>query len=519
MASSDPFKLVGTIVDGRYRVDSVAGRGGYSVVYRAFHISFESTIALKVLRLPEDVAAEKRRHHLGAFQREGKVLFELSLAHHSIVKAFEAGVVALTDGSFAPYLALEWLGGVSLDVELKHRRNHGIQPMTLAEVLSILDDPAEALSLAHARGVIHRDIKPGNLFVTRRGADLVIKILDFGVAKLLDDSMNTTTRFADTGPMSSFTPMYAAPEQWLRRLGATGTWTDVHAWALVCVELLVGRMPFMGDEAAQFMAACLDPELRPTPRKLGLELPAAVDVVFERALALNPRGRFRDVGAFWKALCEAAEWSRDQATPVSMAALSDWAAHAPADQPSLQSQKTSPHGSHTTRTTASRSIQQPRRAGSPLRLIVALGIAGLAGSVVLLMSSWSLVTTHASGDAGVIESKADPLGEVQPGASAPSADVSPSSSLDEPLPSAPPLARPPTMSPRRADPAWSGAVMHRTVAPASSPEAGTDGGEPRQATGAPPTLGARDQRDGSARTDATPSLDQLLDSEELWHRR
>src|SRR5258708_5894093 len=143
----DPFKLVGRIVDGRYRIERVAGRGGYGVVYRAFHLSFESPIALKVLKLADELPADKAGAQIAAFQREGKVLFELSSLHRSIVKAFETGVVALFDGSVAPYLALEWLDGVSLDRESKHRRKQGLPPMTLDEVCTLLDEPAKGLAL------------------------------------------------------------------------------------------------------------------------------------------------------------------------------------------------------------------------------------------------------------------------------------------------------------------------------------------------------------------------------------
>jgi serine/threonine-protein kinase len=323
MVMADRFKLVGTVVDGRYRVQAVAGEGGYSVVYRAFHLSFESAIALKVLKLPTDLSIEARKAKAAEFRREGKVLFGLSSLHASIVKPFEAGVVALYDGSLAPYLALEWLNGVSLAQEIKYRRQKAIEPMGLQEVLELLDAPARALALAHAAGVVHRDIKPGNLFATLQSGGRRVKILDFGIAKILGDTTSTTTHLTDAnGSCSSFTPMYAAPEQWLRRLGATGPWTDVHAWALVAVELLTGKAPLAGEESAQFMAACLDATVRPTPTTLGFDVGGEVEAVFARGLAVNPRERFTDLGAFWTALSFAARWSPGQVPmPVALKSL------------------------------------------------------------------------------------------------------------------------------------------------------------------------------------------------------
>jgi serine/threonine protein kinase len=306
-------------------------------------------------------------------------LFELSSFHTSIVKAFEAGAVALFDGTVAPYLALEWLDGISLADELKHRRQQGLAPMTMSEVLTLLDPAAEGLAVAHARGVVHRDIKPGNLFLARQRGQTVVKILDFGVAKLLDDSMNTTTRFAETGPATSFTPMYAAPEQWLRRLGSTGSWTDAHALALVCVELLAGKAPLFGAEAAQFMAASLDAEQRPTPRTLGVEVSDAVEAAFARALAVNPRDRFRHVGEFWSALRAAAVWSpQHDACPIKVTAFEQQGVE---PEPSV-----GPTGSSTTRATASRSIELQAVPKRRPWVVGSLGAGALLGTVVAVAS-------------------------------------------------------------------------------------------------------------------------------------
>lgn len=312
---ADPFGIVGSIVDGRYRIENVAGAGGFGVVYRAFHLGFDSPIAIKVLRLPDHWSIDKKRRRTHAFEREGKVLFTLSRLHSSIVRAFETGAVTLTDGALAPYLALEWLDGVSLAQELRLRRSSGAEPFQLGAMLQLLSAPAAALGRAHANGVVHRDVKPGNLFITFSDGEPLVKVLDFGIAKLVADrdGGDDTSAAADpditAGATSSFTPMYAAPEQWSVRMGATGKWTDVHAWALVCVELITGKTPLAGQGAADFKTSCLDASTRPTPGALGVRFSQDVEAVFERALALDPRDRFPDIGTFWTSLCKAARWS------------------------------------------------------------------------------------------------------------------------------------------------------------------------------------------------------------------
>jgi hypothetical protein len=155
-----------------------------------------------------------------------------------------------------------------------------------------------------------------------------VKILDFGISKWLDVSASTTGLFAETGaPRSSFTPLYGAPEQWLPRLGATGPWSDVHAWALVCSELLSGQPPLRGSEPAQCMAACLDGSFRPTPRALGVDVADDVEAVFLRALAVEPRQRFRNLAEFWTSFCRAARWpSVESARGVVLQAASHLAA-------------------------------------------------------------------------------------------------------------------------------------------------------------------------------------------------
>lgn len=313
---ADPLGLAGTIVDGRYLIDRVVGSGGFGVVYRARHLRFDAPIAIKVLHRAGELRPAQQAAFLERFLSEGKLLFDLSPLHQSFVRALESGTVVVGGGVILPYLALEWLDGLTLQEEIARQRKHG-RRLSLVEVLSLFDRAASGLAIAHARGVAHRDVKPANIFLARQHQQIAVKLLDFGLAKAMDQSLAHADAFGDSQFASCpFTPAYGAPEQWQRSLGATGPWTDVHALALVCAELLAGRHPFGGGESGELMAACLDPRVRPTPRTLGAIVSDEVEAAFAQALQLDPRERFRDAAEFWKSLCSAASFSERAGVPI-----------------------------------------------------------------------------------------------------------------------------------------------------------------------------------------------------------
>jgi len=175
-------------------------------------------------------------------------------------------------------------------------------------LLNLFRDIALGLGVAHTQRIAHRDVKPANIFLSRSAGRVVPRILDLGLAKVMSAATATSDPFADSRfpTDSAFTPAYASPEQWSRRLGATGAWTDVYALATTFVELLAGHHPVRAAEPSDFMAACLNESERPTPRHAEVQVSDAVEAVFERALAVDPRERFRDARAFFQALCAAA---------------------------------------------------------------------------------------------------------------------------------------------------------------------------------------------------------------------
>jgi formylglycine-generating enzyme required for sulfatase activity len=294
---NDRFRLVGTTIANKYAVLSVVEEGGFSVVYRAKHLVWNRPVAIKAFKAAQQMNDHGRDELVRSFIREGAILAELSERSTAIVQSRDVGTLTLDSGEWVPYLVLEWLEGDCLDVCLHREQSRKTPPRTLERAVSLLAPVAGALSLAHAKGITHRDIKPGNLFVLAEGG---MKLLDFGIAKEhTEGTRETAVRKNET---RSFTPQYAAPEQFSVGYGPTGPWTDVFALALVLVEMVTGREPLDGPTHEKMAASATDRRVRPTPRMRGIATSDAVEAVFARALAVEPMQRFRSAGDFWWAL-------------------------------------------------------------------------------------------------------------------------------------------------------------------------------------------------------------------------
>jgi eukaryotic-like serine/threonine-protein kinase len=301
----DPLGLVGKKIEDKYVIESVVGEGGFAVVYRAQHLIFKRPVAIKAFRSLSDFGAEQRDRLLDEFIQEGKLLAELSERSAAIVQARDVGTLTTQNGDWVPYMVLEWLDGAALDTVLTREREQGLAPRTMQAAVKLLDPAAEALALAHRRGIAHRDVKPANLFLLGdpRGQDCAVKLLDFGIAKVVQDIQKLAGSFSKTkGDVTSFTPAYGAPEQFSRSQGSTGPWTDVFSLALVMGELVSGKAPLQGDDFVQLGFASSNPAVRPTPRALGAPVSDAVEAVFAKALAVQPEARHQSAGEFWNAL-------------------------------------------------------------------------------------------------------------------------------------------------------------------------------------------------------------------------
>ena len=239
--------VAGTLVAGRFQIERAAGHGGMSTVYRALDLQTGHPVALKLLRHALNSETVRTNTRMVV---EAQVLADL---RHEGIVAYVAHGFTLNG---LPFLAMEWLDGEDLNERLER------QPMTTAETLTLLSSVAEALSLAHSKGVLHRDLKPSNLFLRQRQIDRVV-LLDFGVARQLDGPHSITA----TGMLIG-TPDYMAPEQARGERALTAS-VDIFSLGCVVYRCLVGSPPFGGAHISAMMAKLLSndepplAELRP----------------------------------------------------------------------------------------------------------------------------------------------------------------------------------------------------------------------------------------------------------------
>ena len=318
MVTIDTFGLVGTTIAEKYVVEAVADAGGTAVVYRAFHRLWKRPVALKVFRTPSNIGEEARAALFDRFVIEGRLLAELSERCSAVLQARDIGTVTSADGEWVPYMVLEWLEGATLERVLEREAALGTVPRTLSQAIDLLDPIAQALGLAHRRGIVHRDVKPSNMFVIGDGsaAGVTLKLLDFGIAKVVEDAREAGA-FKQTGVFTAFTPAYGAPEQFSRAIGTTGPWTDVFALALVLLELVSGRAPLPGETIEELGAASTRGDERPSLARIGMTRSAEVETVFARAVTVDPAERYASVEAFWADLRRAVAAESAVATPVA----------------------------------------------------------------------------------------------------------------------------------------------------------------------------------------------------------
>jgi serine/threonine-protein kinase len=242
----------GSIVGRKYRLESLLGEGGMGSVWRAFNVQLEIPVAIKVLRadLAESELGERLRVEARAAAK---------LVHPSIVRVFDIGDTE----SGGPFIVMELLNGESLGSRLEREES---LPATVA--LQILLPIAEALTLAHSRGVVHRDLKPDNIFLAVEGGAVQPKLLDFGIAKLTSNIDGGPT-LTQTGTLLG-SPDYMSPEQAYGRADIDQR-SDVWAFCVVLYETLAGIAPFGGDSNATILRSVVQDT--PVP----IELLAKVD--------------------------------------------------------------------------------------------------------------------------------------------------------------------------------------------------------------------------------------------------
>jgi formylglycine-generating enzyme required for sulfatase activity len=267
------------LVAGKLRLVKPLGQGGMGVLWVARHLALDVDVAVKFIR-PERAAGDPAL--VARFEREARALARIADPH--VVQVMDYGTV----GGAVPFIVMELLRGASL-AELLERGGR----LSLATAKLLARQVGSALEAAHARGVVHRDIKPGNVFMTEgsRGAALYVKVLDFGVAKMLGD-----TQVPDAGPTLTETGVvigsapYMSPEQ-LEGRKDVDLRSDLWSLGVILYECLTGQQPFRGGSFVAVGAAVLRGTYTPAAA-IRPNLPASIDDWFAKALCLDPDGRW-----------------------------------------------------------------------------------------------------------------------------------------------------------------------------------------------------------------------------------
>lgn len=300
--------LIGSTVS-HYRVLRELGRGGMGVVYEAEDLKLGRRVALKFL--PRDMA--ENAEALSRFQLEARAASALD--HEGICTIFD-----VDDADGQPFIAMELLHGDPLSERLIAR------PMTMASVLDIATQIADALDAAHRRGIIHRDIKPANIFITSRGR---AKVLDFGLAKLADPmhaaaAVAATADAHLTSPGSAVgTVAYMSPEQ--ARGEPLDARTDLFSFGAVLYQLATGKMAFEGPTSAVIFTKILGQESPPQPSTINPNLPPKLDEIISKALEKDRELRYQtaaEMRADLKRLKRDSESSRTAVQRASAASVS-----------------------------------------------------------------------------------------------------------------------------------------------------------------------------------------------------
>jgi len=251
---------------GEYELLEVVGRGGQGVVYRAHQKSLNRTVALKMVSL----GSWATEAHLKRFRREAEAA--ASLEHPGIVPIYEVGE---RDGSC--YFSMRFVEGGQLDQVIKRK------PMSIRQAAELISKIARTVHYAHEHGILHRDIKPGNILLDAKGEPL---LTDFGLARLVE-AESTVTRTKEV----MGTPSYMAPEQAMGNNAAVSSATDVYGLGAVLYQLLTGHPPFAGGTTYETIKLLLDTEPR-QPRLLNPKIDRDISTICLKCLEKDPKPRY-----------------------------------------------------------------------------------------------------------------------------------------------------------------------------------------------------------------------------------
>ncbi|SDM27719.1 protein kinase domain-containing protein [Streptomyces wuyuanensis] len=277
----------GSVAGGRYQLRDLLGEGGMASVYLAYDSALDRQVAIKTLHteLGREQSFRER------FRREAQAVAKLS--HTNIVSVFDTGEDAVAfsgsaagDGGVMPYIVMEYVEGKPLGSVLQEdTRQFGAMPADKA--LKVTADVLAALETSHEMGLVHRDIKPGNVMMTKRG---VVKVMDFGIARAMQSGVTSMTQ---TG-MVVGTPQYLSPEQALGR--GVDARSDLYSVGIMLFQLLTGRLPFDADSPLAIAYAHVQEE-PVAPSSINRSVTPAMDALVARALKKNPNERFPSAAA------------------------------------------------------------------------------------------------------------------------------------------------------------------------------------------------------------------------------
>jgi hypothetical protein len=299
---SSELGRAGLIVAGKFRLDAIIGRGGMGSVWAATHMGLGHRVAIKLIAREFVRSSEALRR----FDAEAKAAARLQSRH--VVQVFDNGT--LDDGT--PFIAMELLAGENVSDRIAHKG-----PFSLAQTVEVLAQSCKALGRAHAAGIVHRDIKPDNIFLAQEpDADGdVVKILDFGVAKMTL-GLENASQVTGTGALLG-TPLFMSPEQ-IRGSRDCDHRSDLYSLGLVAYTMLTGQLAVGGDSFGDILVKiCTEP--LPSLLALAPALPYSMEAWFQRVCAREPAGRCQSAQEFIETLRAAAGapagMARDTTTP------------------------------------------------------------------------------------------------------------------------------------------------------------------------------------------------------------
>lgn len=297
MTSLPPDPLAqGLLLAGKYRIGERVGAGGMGIVYAAVHEELRMRVAVKVMQ----PALAKEPRAIERFLREARLAATIESVH--CTRTLDVG-----SAHEGPYLVMEYLAGEALD-----RRLQRCGPLRVTDTCTLLLQALDAVAEAHHRGLVHRDLKPGNLFLSERvGGELWVKVLDFGISKSLEPDSDAHGESQLTGPRSLLgSPHYMAPEQ-LRDASTVTARTDVWAFGVLLLELATGQLPFRGPSLADLYASIVSAE--PSWPSSGTPLPPRLVTLIRACLEKDPAAR-PDDAQLAHAL---AQFARRDARPIA----------------------------------------------------------------------------------------------------------------------------------------------------------------------------------------------------------